>query len=784
MISALSYSYWAFDILQRFKTHGILHHSTALLESIVLNPLGDKICEFLFSTGEQEISSNAVEECITNTAVAAEILRLLLGQSQDIEFGENILENAISVTSDPTVIDVLLSSGKEMKFDEYVTLAAATNKDCGAHLLKTILDDSRVVKPTAIIIETVLSKTWVNPDTFKVLLDASAPESVTRNAFKYALGLNQNREAVILELLKKNPEIGLENDELDLVMHENDGWNNIGQPHDASQILELFLKMRGDFVITKRLLKKVVRYDRPLTALKIILAYIDGRGERLPITEEILEAALRTSSPDSPQVVNILFERLISQGSLLAINENLMVAAVSCGSRTEKMLRILLNHSQPIITKRILHATLRHCWDCLDVLNFFRNLLPEQFSELARPDDLFKPYVYNLTSTPRGLRRLMAFAPSLPLSCSKDILCTAAAARDEILEETLHIFQKQGQHDILAPLLSNEVVESALSGVTGYGEHIRRLRLLQHTFKEYGKELPVTGRILTLALKSGRTPSSSMKTAQYIIRILKRQGRTHLIPGLITEESLLSANDYLREFCTLMEPFMPSSQIYALFTERFMSSIAGYGADSTNLAFVYENASPSISTPLLYYNRIIQLIFSIADSDMICTRFHCTNGTYLNAPNLAGYTPLMQAVDLCFIGCVSVLLEYVHEDPEKGVDINAVCNEGQTALALAAEKDLVHIVRMLLEAGARTDIRDKEGRMAEEAARENGNYMIAEMISECEAENEKDDVVAALRERDKRRDIRIEELARRMQMFDSGTKDPGAKLSLRVAQTF
>jgi uncharacterized protein len=66
---------------------------------------------------------------------------------------------------------------------------------------------------------------------------------------------------------------------------------------------------------------------------------------------------------------------------------------------------------------------------------------------------------------------------------------------------------------------------------------------------------------------------------------------------------------------------------------------------------------------------------------------------------------------------------------ERGVDVNRRFQNDSTALMWAAGYGHVEVLRMLLEAGARPELRDNRGKTASMIAREEGHPGAAEMLA-------------------------------------------------------
>jgi uncharacterized protein len=97
----------------------------------------------------------------------------------------------------------------------------------------------------------------------------------------------------------------------------------------------------------------------------------------------------------------------------------------------------------------------------------------------------------------------------------------------------------------------------------------------------------------------------------------------------------------------------------------------------------------------------------------------------INARDAGGSTALMYAAENDHKGTIKVLLE------NNTVDLDATDNRGQTALMRAAVKGRSEVVRMLINRGARTDIKDNTGRDALTWAETNNQSDVVEVLKKA-----------------------------------------------------
>ena len=158
-------------------------------------------------------------------------------------------------------------------------------------------------------------------------------------------------------------------------------------------------------------------------------------------------------------------------------------------------------------------------------------------------------------------------------------------------------------------------------------------------------------------------------------------------------------------------------------------------SESANKALYESFVSPASSESLLDIQSLILdsglildygaqnveslLLQSIKANRILVVRFLLENGVSLN--ELIGVFPLQLAVQSRSYEIVRFLVGH-------GVRIDAVDEEGKTALMFAVETGQIHLVKYLLDAGANVDVIDKNGLTALRMAKANYSEDIVELL--------------------------------------------------------
>lgn len=121
----------------------------------------------------------------------------------------------------------------------------------------------------------------------------------------------------------------------------------------------------------------------------------------------------------------------------------------------------------------------------------------------------------------------------------------------------------------------------------------------------------------------------------------------------------------------------------------------------------------------------IQFIQAANDGDLPAVQTFLSQGADVNAMDDNGKTALIAAAFKNHTEVVNFLLE-------NGADVNAKNNSGKTALIVAAFKGYTDVVKLLLEKGADTNVKANNGDTALTVAEKNGHIEIVHLLEKAE----------------------------------------------------
>lgn len=113
-----------------------------------------------------------------------------------------------------------------------------------------------------------------------------------------------------------------------------------------------------------------------------------------------------------------------------------------------------------------------------------------------------------------------------------------------------------------------------------------------------------------------------------------------------------------------------------------------------------------IFSGLLYADSSQELFLAVRRGNLLDVRQAIGDGANVNTSDTFGYTPLMFSVETRNADIITYLLD-MRADPNIQEKIN-----GQTALMLAVKRGGIDTARILIQNGARLDIRDRNGNTA------------------------------------------------------------------------
>ena len=111
---------------------------------------------------------------------------------------------------------------------------------------------------------------------------------------------------------------------------------------------------------------------------------------------------------------------------------------------------------------------------------------------------------------------------------------------------------------------------------------------------------------------------------------------------------------------------------------------------------------------------------AIIVNDQVCCKLLMDRKANIEACDTYGRTPLLLAYELNNEKMCKLLLS--HE-----ANVNVCTKDGRSVLHLTNYN--IHIVKMLLAAGARTDVKDKEGRTPREVAQRNSTPEVVSLLT-------------------------------------------------------
>ncbi|PWN07693.1 ankyrin repeat domain-containing protein [Rhodohalobacter mucosus] len=123
------------------------------------------------------------------------------------------------------------------------------------------------------------------------------------------------------------------------------------------------------------------------------------------------------------------------------------------------------------------------------------------------------------------------------------------------------------------------------------------------------------------------------------------------------------------------------------------------------------------------------IIQAVQDIDIISLNVLLAEGADVDAVDEEGNTPLMLAAKIGNPRMVKIILAH---HPE----INKVNNSGYTALMIASGQGQIYIVEKLLENGASVEITNQSGLTATDLALRNGQPAVAELLAQTASQKQ------------------------------------------------
>jgi ankyrin repeat protein len=690
------------NVIQFLWLLGPFPITPAAFEAAAQNRLcGDKILSIWLRNKSVDIPPVEAEAAMTNSSLGPEILRLLL-QTGRVEISSKAVEHAAAnEIYGPTLITMIIRHQGKIEVTEELLTSAAINAGTGPEVLEILLNHGGSTRVTPFVIETAASE-W-NLDNVTTLLSAAQPLSVTSQAAQYALKGGRKALTVLKCFLGKNPELFLAPEIFEAII-ENSG------KADVVEIFEFLGKCGKDFQISEMVTKRAVRRSMPL--LLVLVEHCERRQETMPITQEIIEAAVKYTGTDAPAMLEYLLQKLLDRGEKIQMSESLVTAAVGT-PWADKVLAILsefhggiIPTSPTVIQLAVVNPKLSN-----SIIESVLGISPRQLKDLRNTEATILAAIKNShfpKYIPSTLKRWL-LSLQKPIQITQSIMEVAAESSRSTLALILDILQIQGQESLIPSLLSPQVFRVA---------DLSQLNLLRRKLRKCGQQIPVPSGLMTA---SPRRRGVELRFFRLIFQLLREQGQESELPKLITDEVVLEVVKSSNSVRVLkfLKDTLGTERFCGILSEAHVMTAAG--AENIDcVEFLY----PLIASlqPKQYYEDIVAFSDAARGSNSANLRKLLERKVFPNARGSSGEPPLSYAIRYGHLTTFHLMLEY----PE--VDLNSTNVDGRTPLFTAAAKGRTTFVKPLLSRGVDRSIKDKSGKTAEDIAVEAGNYMIARLI--------------------------------------------------------
>jgi hypothetical protein len=638
-----------------------------------------QIITYLLKQQKGSITSDIIESCATSPFADKEMMTLLLGAAPGIPLG---LETVEAASNRPQhffdIIDVLRAHDHHVPITKEAMYA--------------------VVRRSYNIIETIQQlKKYHNELTITEGLLKSAVQNINAN------------EATIVYLCHFQKEQQL--------------TGELSMPSSAS-----LFGLSSPFI---DLLREDSEQHFKLRGWLLIPQFTDGT---LPVTEEVMAAALQNSGNGAVSMVKILLTLQTPEDWHAGVDDSRLEVAIN-SYRAEAMVSLLVRDAQQHhrvlgITRIALRNAARR-----GQLKILLKMLSENDKENITAPEVLKAAARSKTQL--GLLINYASEQNLVLPINQAVFESSLLGTREAAQAVIKFWESSGQSTLVEACTTEKALEVAASNLRfssrADGIGAPETSIFHWLFRmqaERGVRIPLTDRVFQEAIHGTNLLRAYRNSVvEYFQRILSRRGGDLMVRDLITTEALkMASGSYSELVVSQLLNVLPEEKRDQLLTRDVLLAAAGSGSYKALNFLLKQKDFQQYSN---YYRDIAKfqqaayLIFTDKE------RAFLRRGVYPNAPTISnGRTMLSFAAGYNEVASIRVFMKF------PGFDLNAVDYEGKTALHFACIRGAETVVELLLARGADTTIEDNHGVTAEGHAIANSHFMVARMVRDYEAAKE------------------------------------------------